>query len=191
MTVKLGADLGAVKADPSQLEQVLMNLVANARVAMPHGGKLIVETSNAQLDQGYASEHVTVKPGPYVMLAVSDSGVRMSAETVAHIFEPFFTTKEKGKGTGLGLATTYGAVKQSGGFIGVYSELGKGTTFRVYFPREEEPLGPAVAELRVGEPLTGTETILLVEDEEALRSLTRNLLGTLGYTVLEGADGAE
>jgi PAS domain S-box-containing protein len=186
-----GTGLGRVKADPGQVTQVLMNLAVNARDAMPRGGKLTVETANVELYETYAEGQASYPPGSYVMLAVSDTGEGIDAETQARIFEPFFTTKEKGKGTGLGLATSYGAVKQSGGFIGVCSEPGKGTTFRVYFPREEEPLGPAIAEPRVGEPLTGTETILLVEDEEALRNLTRNLLGTLGYTVLEGADGAE
>jgi PAS domain S-box-containing protein len=184
MTVKLSADLGAVKADPSQLEQVLMNLVANARDAMPLGGRLIVETSNAELDQGYAGEHVTVKPGPYVMLAVSDSGVGMSAETVAHIFEPFFTTKGGTRGTGLGLSTTYGIVKQSGGYIWVYSEPQKGTTFKVYLPRVDESVEPAEAVRLKSAARKGTETILLVEDEEAVRDLTETVLTSYGYKVI-------
>ena len=184
MQVKLGADLGTIKADPSQLEQVLMNLVVNARDAMPHGGKLIVETSNAELDQGYASEHVTVKPGRYVMLAVSDSGVGMNAETVAHIFEPFFTTKGGMRGTGLGLSTTYGIVKQSGGYIWVYSEPQQGTTFKVYLPRVDEPAEPAEAVRLKSAARKGTETILLVEDEEAVRDLTETVLTSYGYKVI-------
>jgi len=186
----LAAELGTIKADPSQLEQVLMNLVVNARDAMPDGGRLIIETCNAELDQKYASEHVTVKPGPYVMLAVSDTGVGMSAETVAHIFEPFFTTKGGGKGTGLGLATTYGIVKQSGGYIWVYSEPGQGTTFKVYLPRfdEEAEIGTRV-KARVTVP-KGSETILLVEDDEAVRELTEMVLQSYGYNVLVAEDPA-
>jgi PAS domain S-box-containing protein len=184
----LGEDLGTIKADPSQLEQVLMNLVVNARDAMPDGGRLIVETCNAELDQKYASEHVTVKPGPYVMLAVSDTGVGMSAETVAHIFEPFFTTKGGGKGTGLGLATTYGIVKQSGGYIWAYSEPGQGTTFKVYLPRfdEEAEVGTRT-KVKTAVP-RGSETILLVEDDEAVRELTEMVLQSYGYNVLVAED---
>jgi two-component system cell cycle sensor histidine kinase/response regulator CckA len=180
----LGPGLGTIKADPSQVEQVLMNLVVNARDAMPNGGKLIIETCNAELDQKYASEHVSVKPGPYVMLAVSDTGVGMSAETVAHIFEPFFTTKGAARGTGLGLATTYGIVKQSGGYIWVYSEPGQGTTFKVYLPRfDEEAEASAAAKVKTAAP-KGNETILLVEDDEAVRELTEMVLKTYGYNVL-------
>src|SRR5499427_2452237 len=177
-------DLGTIKADPSQVEQVLMNLVVNARDAMPDGGRLIIETCNAELDQKYASEHVSVKAGPYVMLAVSDTGVGMNAETVAHIFEPFFTTKSGGKGTGLGLATTYGIVKQSGGYIWVYSEPGQGTTFKVYLPRFDEAAESAAA-LEVKTAVArGSETILLVEDDDAVRELTEMVLRSYGYNVL-------
>src|SRR5260221_6245235 len=173
---KLAWDVGTIKADPSQIEQVLMNLVVNARDAMPKGGKLIIETCNTDLDQAYASEHVTVKPGRYVMLAVSDSGMGMTPETVAHIFEPFFTTKGGSRGTGLGLATSYGIIKQSGGYIWVYSEPGHGTTFKVYLPRVDETVEATPAARLKTEPQRGTETILLVEDEEAVRDLTQTVL---------------
>jgi PAS domain S-box-containing protein len=188
LETSLGNGLGTIKADPSQVEQVLMNLVVNARDAMPNGGKLIIETSNSALDQKYASEHVSVKPGPYVMLAVSDTGVGMSAETVAHIFEPFFTTKGGAKGTGLGLATTYGIVKQSGGYIWVYSEPGHGTTFKVYLPRfDERPEATSGARARAT-ARKGSETILLVEDDEAVRELTEMVLKSYGYNVLVAED---
>jgi PAS domain S-box-containing protein len=187
LQTNLAAKLGTIKADPSQVEQVLMNLVVNARDAMPEGGRLIIETCNAELDQKYASEHVSVKPGPYVMMAVSDTGTGMSAETIAHIFEPFFTTKG-GKGTGLGLATTYGIVKQSGGYIWVYSEPGQGTTFKVYLPRFDEEVS---AETRAKVKTTvarGSETVLLVEDDEAVRELTEMVLQSYGYRVLVAED---
>jgi two-component system, cell cycle sensor histidine kinase and response regulator CckA len=184
----LGAGVGTIKADPAQVEQVLMNLVVNARDAMPHGGKLIIETCNAELDQGYANEHVSVKPGRYVMLAVSDTGVGMSPETVAHIFEPFFTTKGGSRGTGLGLATSYGIVKQSGGYIWVYSEPGQGTTFKVYLPRVDEDAEPAAAARLKTAAQKGTETILLVEDDEAVRDLTETVLTSYGYKVIVTQD---
>ncbi len=187
---KLAADVGTIKADPSQIEQVLMNLVVNARDAMPKGGKLIIETSNSDLDQAYASEHVSVRPGRYVLLTVSDSGTGMSSETVAHIFEPFFTTKGGSRGTGLGLATSYGIVKQSGGYIWVYSEPGHGTTFKVYLPRVDESVEAAPAARLKTEPQRGTETILLVEDEEAVRDLTQTVLSSYGYKVIVTQDPA-
>jgi PAS domain S-box-containing protein len=184
MATRCGANVGYVKADPAQIEQVIMNLVVNARDAMPKGGRLTVETVNVELDSTYARDHVTVKPGSYVMLAVSDSGTGMSPETVAHIFEPFYTTKESGQGTGLGLSTVYGIVKQSGGYIWVYSEPGKGTTFKVYLPRvaEQVEAKPEAVELRGAG--RGSETILLVEDEEAVRELASRILSAKGYSVV-------
>jgi CheY-like chemotaxis protein len=179
---------GRVKADPGQLEQVLMNLAVNARDAMPGGGRLTIETRRVDFDEADAREHVSARPGSYVMIAVSDTGSGMDAETKAHIFEPFFTTKEKGKGTGLGLATVYGIVKQSGGFLRVSSEPGSGTMFKICLPRVEEepdsrrpPPPPALENAR------GTETVLLLEDEEGLRRLGRQALEDHGYTVVEAS----
>jgi PAS domain S-box-containing protein len=180
--------LGKVKADPGQIEQVVMNLVVNARDAMPSGGKLTIETANVTLDEAYARRHPGVAPGEYVMLAISDTGVGMDKETQSHIFEPFYTTKGQ-KGTGLGLSMVYGIVKQSGGYIWVYSELGQGTTFKVYLPRVEEAEEKPVLQPAAGPPL-GHETILVVEDEPQLRDLTRQFLEMHGYTVLVAEHGA-
>ena len=184
----LDPSLGKVKADPGQIEQVIMNLAVNARDAMPSGGNLTIETSNVELDEAYARTHATVKPGPHVMLAVADTGLGMTRETKARIFEPFFTTKEKGKGTGLGLATVYGIVKQSGGSIWVYSEVGQGTIFKLYLPivsESPEAREPAKAAM---DSAAGSETILVVEDEEGVRSLIRLALESTGYKVLEMED---
>jgi len=185
LRTQLDPALGLVKADPSQIEQVIINLAVNARDAMAHGGKLMIETTNAELDEEYVRRHVTQPVDSYVLLTIADTGTGMDAETQAHIFEPFFTTKEIGKGTGLGLATVYGVVKQSGGHIWVYSELGQGTIFKIYLPQTGQSI-------RVEKPKTSlvslqgnTETILLVEDAESVRDLTRTLLTEHGYTVLE------
>jgi signal transduction histidine kinase len=181
----LQADLGRIKADPGQIEQVILNLVINARDAMPDGGRITIESSNVELDSQYANQHFPVVPGRYVMVAVTDTGIGMDEETRARVFEPFFTTKEQGKGTGLGLSTAYGIVKQSGGYIWVYSEVGRGTSFKVYLPHVKEKMGNASAPVPDSRPLRGSETILLVEDEVPLRRLTCELLQQSGYTVLE------
>jgi two-component system, cell cycle sensor histidine kinase and response regulator CckA len=191
LSTVLGPDLGRLKADQSQLEQVLLNLVVNARDAMPQGGKLLIDTQNMVMDEAFVRRYpYPVQPGPYVCLTVTDSGIGMDAETKARAFEPFFTTKEKGKGTGLGLSTVYGVVKQSGGYIDIYSAPGAGTTFKIYLPRVDDaittdaPTGAATS-------FTGNETILLAEDESSLRTLTRNTLELCGYKVLEAKDGLE
>jgi two-component system cell cycle sensor histidine kinase/response regulator CckA len=184
--------LGNVKADPGQIEQVIMNLAVNARDAMPTGGKLTIETGNVYLDESYARQHLSVAPGAYVMLAVSDSGIGMDAETQSHMFDPFFTTKEAGKGTGLGLSMVYGIVKQSGGNIWVYSETGKGTTFKIYLPRvtaHTEKYTHATPELDIA---AGSETILLVEDADVVRDLAREVLEEIsGYRVLEATNAED
>jgi PAS domain S-box-containing protein len=184
MVTRCAGNVGHVKADPAQVEQVIMNLVVNARDAMPKGGRLTVETFNVDLDSTYARDHVSVKPGSYVMLAVSDTGIGMNPETVAHIFEPFYTTKESGQGTGLGLSTVYGIVKQSGGYIWVYSEPGKGTTFKVYLPRVTAQVDSKPEVMQLPAAGKGSETILLVEDEEAVRELATRILSAKGYSVV-------
>jgi two-component system cell cycle sensor histidine kinase/response regulator CckA len=177
-------NLGSVKADPGQIEQVIMNLALNSRDAMPQGGKLTLETANALLDESYTRRHQPAEPGRYVMLAVSDTGHGMTPETKARIFEPFYTTKEVGKGTGLGLSMVYGIVKQSGGFIWVYSEPGQGTTFKIYLPRVDQPAETSGADHRPRSVQRGTETILLVEDDSQLRQLSSSVLAHCGYKML-------
>jgi signal transduction histidine kinase len=189
LNTTLEPGLRRVRADPGQLEQVLINLAVNARDAMPQGGKLTIETANAELHETYTHAYADLPPGPYVMMAVSDTGCGMDEATKARIFEPFFTTKGPGKGTGLGLATVYGIVKQSEGHVAVYSEPGRGTTFKIYLPVAEErvPSGKSHPGLQPARP--GTETILLAEDEPALQALARHVLQSHGYTVLEAGQG--
>ncbi len=191
IVTKLASGLGRVKADPGQIEQVIMNLAVNARDAMPEGGRLIVGTQNVYLDESYCEEHVGAEVGDYVMIAVSDTGHGIDEEAKERIFEPFFTTKEKGKGTGLGLSTAYGIVKQSGGYIWVYSEVNHGTTFKVYLPRVEksgEESGDGVEKIEAGR---GVETVLMVEDEEAVRKMICDVLRHFGYEVIESRSAKE
>jgi signal transduction histidine kinase/CheY-like chemotaxis protein len=183
-------DLWPVLADPSQLETVVMNLVINARDAMPDGGTLTIQTANVELDELYAQQHVAVEPGPYAMVSVSDTGQGMDAETQARIFEPFFTTKEVGRGTGLGLSTVYGVIRQSGGTVWVYSEPGAGATFKIYLPRARGNAAERLAEAVVT-PSTGTETILVAEDEPVVRELILVTLERHGYRAVTAADGSE
>jgi CheY-like chemotaxis protein len=191
LVTALSPDTGKIQADPAQIEQVIMNLVVNSRDAMPEGGRITLETANTKLDEQYARNHLTVRPGDYVMFSVLDTGHGMDEETRTHIFEPFFTTKEQGKGTGLGLAQVYGIVKQSGGDIAVSSTPGQGTSICVYLPRA---FGAAMSDLRE-RPETehgeGTETVLLVEDEDEVRRLVSELLQQRGYTVLAAAQPDE
>jgi len=191
LILDLGVNVGNIKADPGHVEQAIVNLAVNARDAMPMGGHLRIETCDVLLDDNYARTHMGVKPGEFTMIAVSDDGHGMEAEVRRHIFEPFFTTKEKGKGTGLGLATVYGIVKQTGGDIWVYSEPGQGTTFKLYFPRVREPLSDSTGSDFTATNRSGGETILVVEDEKAVRDLTVRILQQLGYSILTASSGAE
>jgi len=191
LVTSLDPDLGRVKADAGQIEQVIMNLAVNACDAMPDGGWLTLTTANGELDEAYAGAHIGVTPGRYVLLAMSDTGCGMDAETQAHLFEPFFTTKEFGKGTGLGLAIVYGIVAQSSGHIEVVSTPGRGTTVTVALPRVEDPMVAVGADTALTAPLHGRETILLVEDEAAVRDMVRDMLQMSDYTVLEAGSGDE
>jgi CheY-like chemotaxis protein len=191
MRVKLDSQLGQVRADPSQIQQVIMNLAVNARDAMPAGGMLTIETANVELDQAYSARNVGVEPGPYVMLAITDSGAGMNQKMQQHIFEPFYTTKETGKGTGLGLSTVHGIIKQSGGHVSVDSQLGHGSTFKIYLPRidalaDKIDLSPRPKDLH-----QGNATILIVEDEDIVRAIAVSTLELSGYEILDAASGEE
>ena len=191
LEVVRGADLGRVRIDPHQIDQVLVNLAVNARDAMPEGGALTIETARVELDAGYCASHAGVAPGPYVMIAVSDTGVGMTPDVRGQAFDPFFTTKDKGKGTGLGLSTVYGIVKQNGGSITVYSEVGFGTTFKLYLPLVAGEPAPVEGDERRPPPARGSETVLVVEDEETVRGLAATVLRLAGYQVIEAVDGVE
>jgi CheY-like chemotaxis protein len=189
---RLASNLWTVRADPTEIERVITNLVLNAHDAMPEGGRLVIETSNVEIDEEYAGTHADTVPGPYAMISVTDTGTGMTKDVREKLFEPFFTTKEKGKGTGLGLPSVYGIVKQSGGFVWVYSEPGRGTAFKIYLPRaeEEEETTGSVRTPRSNRK-TGAETILLVEDDEEVRKVALRILRRNGYHVLEAANGAD
>jgi signal transduction histidine kinase len=191
VTIVPNKQLWPVKADPAQIEQILINLATNARDAMPQGGQLTIETANVEFDEEYTRSHIAAPAGEYVMLAISDTGTGIERTVLPRVFEPFFTTKGSGKGTGLGLSTVYGIVKQSGGYVWVYSEVGLGTTFKVYLPRENK--AQVVGEVsRLRElPLRGNETVLIVDDEEQIREATRIFLEQYGYSVLSAKDGHE
>lgn len=191
LRLKTASDLDFTLADPGQMEQIVMNLVVNARDAMPDGGVLTIETANIVFDEVSAEQHIGMKPGTFVMMAVTDNGLGMDDETRLRVFEPFFTTKEKGKGTGLGLALVYGTVKQSGGHIWVYSQLGIGTTFKIYLPRYKSDVVEDAVSSAVSVETSGAETILLVEDEEAIRNPAYRILTESGYRVMAAGDGAE
>jgi len=190
LSTRLAGDLGRTRADAGQIEQVIMNLVVNSKDAMPNGGKISIQTANESLDDDLQRECSYIQPGPYVMLSIEDNGHGMDKETQSRIFEPFFTTKEKGKGTGLGLSTVYGIIKQSGGYVLAQSEVGRGTTFRIYLPRVEEPAENANVTRASQSATGGSETVLLVEDEESVRQLVRETLEAKGYKVLEANHGA-
>ena len=191
LQVNLASDLKNVRVDPGQVEHVIINLAVNARDAMPRGGRLTIETRNVDLDEEYAESHVDAAPGPHVLIAITDSGVGMDEATRARVFEPFFTTKEVGKGTGLGLSTSYGVVRQSGGHIWLYSEPGRGTTFKIYLPQVEEPADPLGLKTEPAAAQGGSETILVVEDDEPVRAATARILSGAGYTVLEASSGKD
>jgi signal transduction histidine kinase/ActR/RegA family two-component response regulator len=191
LSLRTSNAVGRVNVDPGQVEQIIMNLAVNARDAMPDGGKLTIETSNFEIDAEYAAARLGATPGPYVLVAVSDTGTGMDADTQARIFEPFFTTKELGKGTGLGLSTVLGIVQQSGGAVSVYSEVGVGTTFKVYLPRTDRAAEQAPSQLPPRAERGGGETILLVEDEEQVREVAGTILRRRGYEVLQAPDGAQ
>jgi two-component system, cell cycle sensor histidine kinase and response regulator CckA len=190
LTALLDPRISRVKVDPGQMGQVLMNLAVNARDAMPQGGKLTIETSNVEMDEFYAERHFDSRPGHYVNMTVSDSGCGMTPEIQARVFEPFFTTKGPGEGTGLGLATVHGIIKQSGGSIDLYSEVGHGSTFKVYLPAVDEPMHPTIHDSGSEKVKGGAETVLLVEDEDAVRAIAILALQTQGYTVVHAENGA-
>jgi two-component system cell cycle sensor histidine kinase/response regulator CckA len=190
LAVRPGPGTGRLRADHGQLDQILVNLVINARDAMPDGGTITIESGNIELDEAYAVQHLDVTPGPYVFLAVSDTGQGMDVQTREHVFEPFFTTKEQGQGTGLGLATIYGIVQQTGGHIWLYSEPGIGSSFKLYFPRVDAPAAVTHAR-RPAKPSAGTGTVMVVEDEASVRDMTSSMLRRAGYEVTPVSDGPE